>query len=139
MLRQGIERYETAQALEHASVGSSGTGKGVAEKVMPSIEIGKGIVTHINVFTVAPERQDELVKSLIETVKAASGMPGWVSASIHRSLDGRKVTNYVQFESHEAAQDVTQQLLAMGLIQLNTAIGAVSPGQYEVAFTLERE
>jgi quinol monooxygenase YgiN len=103
---------------------------------MPSIDVGKGIVTHINVFTVAPERQDELVRSLVETVQAASKMPGWISASIHRSLDGRQVTNYVQFESREAAQRVTQQLLAMGLIQRNTAIGTVSPGQYEVAFTL---
>ena len=106
---------------------------------MPSIEVGNGIVVHINVFTVAPERQDELVKSLIETVKAASEMPGWISASIHRSLDGRQVTNYVQFESREAGLRVTQQLFAKGLIQRNTAIGTVSPGQYEVAFTLARE
>jgi quinol monooxygenase YgiN len=106
---------------------------------MPSIEVGNGIVTHINVFTVAPERQDELVQSLVETVQAARAMPGWISASIHRSLDGRQVTNYVQFESREAAQRVTQQLLAMGLIQRNTAIGMVSPGQYKVAFTLARE
>jgi antibiotic biosynthesis monooxygenase (ABM) superfamily enzyme len=109
------------------------------EQIMPSIEAGNGIVTHINVFTVAPERQNELVKSLIDTVKAAREMPGWISASIHRSLDGRQVTNYVQFESREAAQRVTQRLLAMGLIQRNTAIGTVSPGQYEVAFTLARE
>jgi quinol monooxygenase YgiN len=106
---------------------------------MPSIEVGNGIVTHINVFTVAPERRDELVQSLIETVKAARAMPGWISASIHRSLDGRQVTNYVQFESAEAAQRVTQQLLALGLIQRNTAIGKVSPGQYEVAYTLARD
>jgi hypothetical protein len=105
---------------------------------MPSIVAGNGIVTHINVFTVAPERQDELVQSLIETVRAARQMPGWISASVHKSLDGRQVTNYVQFESREAAQRVTQQLLALGLIQRNTAIGSVSPGQYEVAFTLER-
>ncbi|HEX6000993.1 MAG TPA: antibiotic biosynthesis monooxygenase [Hyphomicrobiaceae bacterium] len=105
---------------------------------MPNIVAANGIVTHINVFTVAPERQDELVQSLVETVKAASRMPGWISASIHRSYDGRQVTNYVQFESSEAAQRVTHQLLAMGLIQRNTAIGTVSPGQYEVAFTLTR-
>ena len=106
---------------------------------MPSIEVGNGIVTHINVFTVAPERQDELVQSLVATVQAARAMPGWISASIHRSLDGRQVTNYVQFEGREAAQRITQQLLAMGLIQRNTAIGTVSPGEYKVAFTLARE
>ena len=106
---------------------------------MPSIEVGNGIVTHINVFTVAPERQDELVQSLVATVQAARAMPGWISASIRCSLDGRQVTNYVQFEGREAAQRITQQLLAMGLIQRNTAIGTVSPGEYKVAFTLARE
>lgn len=106
---------------------------------MPTIIAGTGTVTHINVFTVAPDRQDDLVRSLIETVRAASTMPGWVSASIHRSLDGRQVTNYVQFESAEAGRRVTQQLLGLGLIQRNTALGTVAPGQYEVAFTLDRE
>jgi hypothetical protein len=78
------------------------------------------------------------VNSLIQTVKAAQSMDGWISASIHRSLDGRKVTNYVQFESEEAAQRVTRELFSSGYIQHNTAIGNVSPGQYEVAFTIEK-
>lgn len=106
---------------------------------MPKIEAGTSIVTQINIFSVAPERQDELVSSLRETVVAASKMQGWISASIHRSADGRKVANYVQFESTEAARRVTQELLTMGLIQRNTAIGMVSPGQYEVVFTLSSE
>ncbi len=97
---------------------------------MPAIEVGDHVVTHINVFTVAPERQLELVKSLKETVDAARKMPGWISAGIHRSFDGRQVVNYVQFESHEAARAVTQQLLSLGLIQRNTQIGRVTPGQY---------
>lgn len=105
---------------------------------MPVIEVGNGVVTHINVFTVAPERQDELVQSLRETVEAASRMTGWISASIHRSSDGRHVANYVQFESAEAGQTVTRQLLAMGLIQRNLEIATVNPGQYEVVFTLDK-
>lgn len=105
---------------------------------MPVIAAQDGLITHINVFTVEPERQDALVQSLRETIEAASTMPGWVSASLHRSLDGRQVVNYVQFESAEAGLAVTRQLLALGLIQRNLAIGTVSPGQYEVAFTLER-
>ncbi len=105
---------------------------------MPVIEHGNGVVTHINVFTVDPARQQELVDSLTETVNAARHMPGWLSASIHRSFDGRHVTNYVQFDSQEAGQRVTQALFAMGLIQRNTAIGAVAPGAYEVVYTAEK-
>ena len=105
---------------------------------MPVIESGSATVTHINVFTVDPERQQDLVDSLTETVNAARHIPGWISASIHRSFDGCRVVNYVQFESHEAAQKVTEQLLAMNLIQRNTAIGSVQPGQYEVVYTASK-
>ena len=103
---------------------------------MPSIEARTDVVTHVNVFTVAPERQQALVDSLIETVKAAREMPGWLSASVHRSYDGSKVINYVQFASHDAAQAVLRHLAKGGYLQRNTSLGTVSPGQYEVVYTL---
>jgi quinol monooxygenase YgiN len=106
---------------------------------MPTIEPGTVAVTHINVFTVEPDKQQALVDSLIETVKEAKHVPGWISASIHRSFDGRQVVNYVQFESHAAAQAVTKHLLSRGLIQRNVALGSVAPGQYEVAYALEKD
>jgi hypothetical protein len=106
---------------------------------MPTIKSGTTIVTHINVFTVAPEKQQALVDSLVETVKEAKNVKGWISASIHRSFDGRQVVNYVQFESHAAAQAVTKHLLSRGLIQRNVALGSVAPGQYEVAFAIEKD
>ena len=106
---------------------------------MPVIAAGTGIVTHINVFTVAPEKQQLLVDSLVETVKAARNVPGWLSASIHRSYDGTRVVNYVQFESHDAAQAVLKHLAAGGYLKRNTELGTVAPGQYEVAYTLEKE
>jgi hypothetical protein len=103
---------------------------------MPSIETGTGIVTHINVFAVAREKQQLLVDSLIETVNAARPVPGWLSASIHRSYDGTQVVNYVQFRSHEAAQAVLKHLAAGGYIQRNTSLGSVVPGRYEVVYTI---
>ena len=106
---------------------------------MPTIEANTGVVTHVNVFTVAPDRQQALVESLTRTAEAARAVPGWISASIHRSFDGRQVVNYVQFESHEAAQAVTRHLLSLGLIQENTRLGQVAPGQYEVVHTIERD
>jgi quinol monooxygenase YgiN len=103
---------------------------------MPTIEVGNGVVTHVNVFTVPADRQQELVDALIETVKAARAVPGWLSASVHRSDDGTKVINYVQFASHEAAQAVLKHLAATGHLQRNTSLGTVLPGQYEVVYTL---
>lgn len=104
------------------------------------IKANNGVVTHINVFTVAPEKQQALADSLVETVKAASTVPGWISASVHKSFDGQRVTNYVQFESHAAAQAVLRHLAAGGFLQRNTSLAqSVAPGQYEVVFTISAE
>jgi len=106
---------------------------------MPVIAAGKAIVTHINVFTVAPEKQQLLVDSLTETVKAARTVPGWLSASIHRSHDGTRVVNYVQYESRDAAQAVLKHLAAGGYLKRNTELGTVVPGQYDVVYTLDKD
>jgi quinol monooxygenase YgiN len=106
---------------------------------MPTIEIKNGVVTHINVFTVPPAKQQALIDSLVETVNAARTVPGWLSASIHRSFDGTQVVNYVQFESNEAAQAVLRHLAAGGYLKRNTDLGRVAAGQYEVVYTLGKD
>jgi heme-degrading monooxygenase HmoA len=106
---------------------------------MPDIKSGTGIVTHINVFTVPREQQQLLVDSLIATVNSARDVPGWLSASIHRSFDGTRVVNYVQFESHEAAQAVLRHIAAEGHLKRNTDLGTVAPGQYDVVYTIDKE
>jgi heme-degrading monooxygenase HmoA len=60
------------------------------------------LVTLINTFTVAPERQDELVRVLVDaTEEVIRHQPGFVSANIHRGLDGTHVANYAQWRSTE--------------------------------------
>jgi quinol monooxygenase YgiN len=60
-------------------------------------------VTLVNVFTVAPERQAELVEALDRATAAVFvGDPGFVSANLHASLDGTRVINYAQWASQEA-------------------------------------
>ncbi len=54
----------------------------------------------INVFTVAPERQQELLDVLTEaTEQVMRFQPGFVSANLHRSRDGQYVANYAQWRS----------------------------------------
>lgn len=48
---------------------------------MAIIRTGDGVVTQINVFTVQPERQQELIDLLSEAAVFASSFPGWISAS----------------------------------------------------------
>ncbi|MDB5928168.1 MAG: Antibiotic biosynthesis monooxygenase [Betaproteobacteria bacterium] len=71
---------------------------------MSTIEKGSGLLTLINVFTVEPQKQQKLVTLPIEaTEQTMKHMPGFVSANIHRSLDGKKVVNYAQWESMAGA------------------------------------
>ncbi|MGW1792459.1 antibiotic biosynthesis monooxygenase family protein [Streptomyces tubercidicus] len=64
------------------------------------IEAGREIATLINVFTVRPERQAELVAVLSRaTEETMKDRPGFISANIHASADGKRVVNYAQWES----------------------------------------
>ena len=69
---------------------------------MTSINTRDDVVTLINVFTVQPARQQELVDLLTRaTDETIRYMPGFVSATIHKSLDGGRVTNYAQWRRRE--------------------------------------
>jgi hypothetical protein len=70
----------------------------------PMITISKNnrVATLINVFTVEPENQERLVDMLVEaTEKTMKNLPGFVSATIHKSADGVRVANYAQWRRRE--------------------------------------
>ena len=70
---------------------------------MVTISRDNDVVTLINVFTVAPEDQQRLVDVLVDATQSVMRkQPGFISANIHRSLDGTRVTNYAQWRSREA-------------------------------------
>lgn len=58
--------------------------------------------TLIDVFTVDPEKQPELLEVLKEaTDKVVCKMKGYISANLHVSDDKKTVTNYAQWKSVE--------------------------------------
>jgi quinol monooxygenase YgiN len=58
------------------------------------------LVTLINVFAVRPERQRALIDLLERaTEEVMRDRPGFVSANLHRGLDGTSVANYAQWRS----------------------------------------
>lgn len=60
------------------------------------------VVTLINVITVSHHVQQRLVDMLVEaTDQVMKGLPGFVSANIHKSPDGVRVVNYAQWRSTE--------------------------------------
>jgi len=69
---------------------------------MPTISKKNEAVTLVNVFTVEPDDQQKVVDMLREaTEKTMKNVPGFISASIHKSLDGVRVVNYAQWRSQQ--------------------------------------
>lgn len=63
---------------------------------------GTSIMTLINVFTVDPKKQQQLVDLLNRaTEETMHRMEGFISANIHKSYDGTKVINYAQWRSRK--------------------------------------
>ena len=80
-------------------------------------------MTLVNVFTVEPERQQELVDLLVQaTDEVMRQLPGFVSANIHRSDDGRPVVHYAPgdtaaaFEARQPDPRATQHMGAAAAI-----------------------
>jgi heme-degrading monooxygenase HmoA len=66
---------------------------------MPDISTDKQRVTQITFIEVAPEEQAEALELMRERARFMARQPGFVSISLHRSLDGRRIVNYVQWQS----------------------------------------
>lgn len=62
------------------------------------------LMTLVNVFTVAPDRQQELIDILAEAGDVMTGLRGFMSADLHRSDDGLRVVDYVQWRSRDDFQ-----------------------------------
>jgi quinol monooxygenase YgiN len=92
------------------------------------------VVTLINVFTVAPERADALLELLDEaTEQVMRHRDGFVSANLHRSLDGRHVANYAQWSSAEAYQAMLADPVAREHMAAAAAMAEFAPALYRVA------
>ena len=94
------------------------------------------LVTLINVFTVEPANQRQLVELLGRaTETSVRHAPGFISASLHRSLDGTKVTMYAQWRSVEDYQAMRENSAPSAYLQQALAIAEFDPGIYEVVET----
>ncbi len=91
------------------------------------------LVTLINVFTVVPANQQPLVELWQRaTDEVMRHLPGFVSASIHRSVDGTKVVNYAQWESRAAFDAMFQHPDAMAYLRQLSGLGTPGPVLSEV-------
>jgi len=101
---------------------------------MAIIDQRDNLFTLINVFTVTPEKQDMLVQLLIEaTNKTMRHLPGFVSASIHRSLDNTRVVNYAQWRSKEDFEAMRPNPEAIPHMKAAAALASFDPITCEVS------
>ncbi|HEY2205566.1 MAG TPA: antibiotic biosynthesis monooxygenase [Pseudonocardia sp.] len=97
------------------------------------IDAGAPVVTLINVFTVRPADQDRLVRLLERaTEDVMRHRPGFVSANIHRGLDGTSVANYAQWASRADFEAMLADGAAREHMAEATELARVAPGLYEV-------
>ena len=98
-----------------------------------SIAVAPPVITLINVLEVAPERQSALVALLEKaTDEVMRHLPGFISASLHCSLDGTRVTNYAQWRSMEDFERMFANPDAQAHIREATAMAKATPVLYRV-------
>ena len=68
---------------------------------MPEIRPDQDYVTQITVAEAEEGRQGELLALMTERARYMARQPGFISISLHRGLDGKRIVNYVQWASRE--------------------------------------
>jgi quinol monooxygenase YgiN len=103
---------------------------------MTTISSSRKLVTLINVFTVEPANQQRLLDLLARaTETSVQHAPGFISASLHRGLDGTKVTMYAQWRSVEDYEAMRRDPAPLPYLQEALTIAKFDPGMYEVVET----
>jgi len=150
----GVQRAVTDGALSRAkcpgaasSSGQLSLSSGQARKLMLAVTIlasppmttissNRKLLTLINVFTVEPANQQRLLELLARaTETSVRHAPGFISSSLHRGLDGTKVTMYAQWRSGEDYQAMRENPAPLPYFQEALTIAKFDPGMYEVVET----
>lgn len=71
---------------------------------MAHIRTDNQLATQITVIEPEPGKQAEALSLMTERARFMAKQPGFISVSLHRSLDGRRIINYVQWQSRELLQ-----------------------------------
>ena len=100
---------------------------------MPTIVERASYATFINVFTCKPNDQEEVVRINVEIIeKVATGSPGFISVSVHRSTDGTRVFNYLQWETPQHLAAMQQSDAFRQIAGRFTGLIEFDPHQCEV-------
>jgi quinol monooxygenase YgiN len=103
---------------------------------MTTIAENTGVITFINVVPVEPLNQQKLVDILARaTDTSVRDVPGFISAALHESVDGARVTMYEQWKSaehYQQYQSMRSNPVDSPYVEQALAIAKFDPGMYEV-------
>lgn len=107
---------------------------------MPVIKRSSSTLILINTFEVEPDKADILLNFLIDvTEKTMRHVDGFISASFHKSIDGKYIANYAQWENEQAFQAMLKNDEATKHIeQAKELCISFSPVTYQVVHTEEK-
>jgi len=106
---------------------------------MPSIQSEHQPVTQITI--VEPERgkQAEALSLMAERARFMARQPGFISISLHRSLDGRRIVNYVQWQSRDLLRSAHRSPeFRKEWGHFDDLTDEIDPHLYEVAHVVDR-
>ena len=99
---------------------------------MTYVDSESGVVL-INVFTVEPADQERLIDLLIRATDGfVNRAPGFISATLHRSTDGSKVTMYAHWRSADDYQAMRGDPGPLPFLQEALTFASFEPGMYEI-------
>jgi len=105
---------------------------------MAQIQPNNQTVTQITVVEAEPEKQQEALSLMAERARFMSHQPGFVSISLHRSLDGRRIVNYVQWQNRELLQQAHKSPdFRKAWRQFDDLADQIDPHLYEVTEVME--
>jgi len=106
-----------------------------AGRIPTIISQDANLVTVINKFSVEPENQKNLLKLLDDLREVVEKLPGFISANVHRSLDGTRVVSYAQWNSKEDYQAVYTNSHTIPILEEIKKISKFTWNVYEVVYS----
>lgn len=100
---------------------------------MPNLRQGDGTVTQITVVEPEPGKQEEALSVMTERARFMATQPGFVSIQLHRSLDGRRIVNFIQWQSREQLEAAHHSPeFRKEWRRFDDVTGAIEPSLYEI-------
>jgi len=105
---------------------------------MPHIRTDNQSVTQITVIEPEPGKQAEALSLMTERARFMARQPGFISISLHRSLDGRRIVNYIQWQSRDLLHSAHQSPeFRKEWRQFDQLTDEIHPHLYEVTHVMD--